>query len=86
MTEASAVLRDQCIGRQECFPDFNKGFNGYDPCPFYVKWMDAKWDCGTLSDTYKGELILMNYFMEVLIYIYMDEGLAPDTNGPLVYI
>jgi len=45
MTEASAVLRDQCIGRQECFPDFNKGLNGYDPCPNYVKWMDARWDC-----------------------------------------
>ena len=57
MKEVSNVLRDQCLHKQTCFPDFNIGLNGQDPCPNHVKWMDAGWDCAPLN---QGVLIRLS--------------------------
>jgi|LauGreSuBDMM15SN_2_FD.fasta_scaffold84633_1 hypothetical protein len=55
MREVSGVLRDQCLSKQTCYPDFNKGLNGQDPCPGHVKWMDAGWDCNYYSGSATSE-------------------------------
>ena len=57
MKEVSSVLRDQCLHKQACSPDFNIGLNGQDPCPNHVKWMDAGWDCALLN---QGVLIRLS--------------------------
>jgi len=43
MAEASNILRNQCLGRASCTPNFQA--LGSDPCPGRVKWMDAAWEC-----------------------------------------
>ena len=43
MAEVSNIVRAQCLGLPSCTPNFQ--VLGTDPCPGYVKWMDAAWEC-----------------------------------------
>lgn len=49
LTNMAAFVESQCKGMQTCAPRFddnkNQYFNGVDPCPGAVKWMDADWVC-----------------------------------------